>query len=124
MSARRESASAALDPLHIQSATKDSPSGVSARYIVLCAGEKPWISVDCVRVGRGGYLRHLWGTDMIHDEILIAAALEIRATLQTKLSDMSTPTIALSRAEAILATSMIGALVGLISDEKSNRCLN
>lgn len=61
---------------------------------------------------------------MIHDEILIAAALEIQATLQTKLSDMSTPTIALSRAEAILASSMIGALVGLISDEKSNRRLN
>jgi hypothetical protein len=61
---------------------------------------------------------------MIHDEILIAAALEIQTTLQTKLSDMSTPTIALSRAEAILATSMIGALVGLISNDKSNRRLN
>lgn len=61
---------------------------------------------------------------MIHDEILIAAALEIQATLETKLSDMSSKTIELSRAEAILATGMIRALVGLISDEKSPGRLN
>lgn len=61
---------------------------------------------------------------MIHDEILIATALEIRATLQAKLSDMSAETIKLSRAEAILALSMIGALVELISDDKPPELLN
>lgn len=62
--------------------------------------------------------------DMINDEILIGAAMEIQATLETKLSDMSTETIELSRAEAILATGMIRALVGLISDEESPSRLN
>jgi len=61
---------------------------------------------------------------MINDEILIATAMEIRATLQAKLSDMSTETIELSRAEAILATGMIGALVGLISDDETPERLN
>jgi len=61
---------------------------------------------------------------MINDEILIAAAMEIQATLESKLSDMSSETIALSRAEAILATGMIRALVGLISEPKTNRPLN
>jgi len=61
---------------------------------------------------------------MIHDEILIAAAMEIQATLEAKLSDMSTETIALSRAEAILATGMIRALVGLISNDETNRSVN
>jgi len=61
---------------------------------------------------------------MINDEIMIAAALEIQATLETKLSDMSTPTIELSRAQAILATGMIRALVGLISDDESRGRLN
>jgi len=61
---------------------------------------------------------------MINDEIMIAAALEIQATLEAKLSDMSTPTIELSRAHAILATGMIRALVGLISDDESRGRLN
>lgn len=61
---------------------------------------------------------------MINDEIMIAAALEIQATLETKLSDMSTPTIELSRAQAILATGMIRAPVGLISDDESRGRLN
>jgi len=61
---------------------------------------------------------------MINDEIMIAAALEIQAALETKLSDMSTPTIELSRAQAILATGMIRALVGLISDDESRGRLN
>ncbi|MEG8029168.1 hypothetical protein [Sphingomonas aerolata] len=61
---------------------------------------------------------------MINDEILIAAAMEIQATLEAKLNDMSSETIALSRAEAILATGMIRALVGLISDDETNRPLN
>jgi hypothetical protein len=61
---------------------------------------------------------------MINDEIMIAAALEIQATLETKLRDMSTPTIELSRAQAILATGMIRALVGLISDDESRGRLN
>lgn len=61
---------------------------------------------------------------MINDEIMIAAALEIQATLEAKLSDMSTPTIELSRAQAILATGMIRALVGLISDDESRGRLN
>jgi len=61
---------------------------------------------------------------MINDEIMIAAAMEIRATLQAKLNDMSTDTIELSRAEAILATGMIGALVGLISDDEPPELLN
>jgi len=71
-----------------------------------------------------GVFRHLSGADMINDEIMIAAALEIQATLETKLSDMSTPTIELSRAQAILATGMIRALVGLISDDESRGRLN
>ncbi len=61
---------------------------------------------------------------MINDEILIAAAMEIQATLETKLGDMSTETIELSRAQAILATGMIRALVGLISDDESRKKLN
>jgi len=61
---------------------------------------------------------------MINDEILIAAALEIQATLEMKLSDMSSKTIELSRAEAILATGMIRALVGLISNDESPSRLN
>lgn len=61
---------------------------------------------------------------MIHDEILIAAAIEMQATLKAKLNDMSTNTIELSRAEAILATSMIGALVGLISVDEGRSRLN
>jgi uncharacterized membrane-anchored protein len=61
---------------------------------------------------------------MIKDEILIATAMEIRATLQAKLGDMSTETIELSRAEAILAKGMIGALVGLISDDGIPERLN
>jgi len=61
---------------------------------------------------------------MIHDEILIAAAMETQATLEAKLSDMSAETIALSRAEAIVATGMIRALVGLISNDEINRPLN
>ena len=72
----------------------------------------------------GGYLRHQEEAEMIHDEILIAAAMEIQATLEAKLSDMSTETIALSRAEAILATGMIRALVGLISNDETNRSVN
>ncbi len=55
---------------------------------------------------------------MINDEILIAGAMGIQATLEAKLSDMSTDTIELSRAEAILVTGMIRALVGLISDDE------
>lgn len=62
--------------------------------------------------------------DMINDEILIAAAMEIQATLETKLGDMSTETIELSRAQAILATGMIRALVGLISDDEGRKQLN
>lgn len=61
---------------------------------------------------------------MIHEEILIAAAIEIQAPLKAKLGDMSTDAIELSRAEAILATSMIGALVGLISDDEKRSRLN
>ncbi|MDD1450839.1 hypothetical protein NHF48_007465 [Sphingomonas sp. H160509] len=61
---------------------------------------------------------------MIHDEILIAGAMGIQATLEDKLSDMSTDTIELSRAQAILVTGMIRALVGLISDDESHRPLN
>lgn len=61
---------------------------------------------------------------MINDEILIAKALEIQATLEAKLSDMSSETIVLSRAEAILATGMIRALVGLISDDEIPGRLN
>ncbi len=61
---------------------------------------------------------------MINDEIMFAAALEIQATLEAKLGDMSTPTIELSRAQAILATGMIRALVGLISDDESRGRLN
>lgn len=61
---------------------------------------------------------------MINDEILIAAAMEIQAMLEAKLGDMSTEVIELSRAQAILATGMIRALVGLISDEKSPGRLN
>ena len=61
---------------------------------------------------------------MINDELMIAAAMEIQATLETKLRDMSTPTIELSRAQAILATGMIRALVGLISDDESRGRLN
>jgi uncharacterized membrane-anchored protein len=61
---------------------------------------------------------------MINDEILISTAMELRATLQAKLGDMSTETIGLSRAEAILATGMIGALVGLISDDQTPERLN
>jgi len=61
---------------------------------------------------------------MIKDEILIGAALEIQATLEAKLRDMATETIELSRAEAILATGMIRALVGLISDNETPSRLN
>jgi uncharacterized membrane-anchored protein len=61
---------------------------------------------------------------MIHDEILIAGAMGIQATLEEKLSDMSTDTIELSRAQAILVTGMIRALVGLISDDESGRPFN
>jgi uncharacterized membrane-anchored protein len=61
---------------------------------------------------------------MIHEEILIAGAMGIQATLEEKLSDMSTDTIQLSRAQAILVTGMIRALVGLISDDESDRPLN
>jgi hypothetical protein len=61
---------------------------------------------------------------MINDEILIAAALEIQATLELKLSDMSTETVELSRAQALLATGMIRALVSLISDEERRGQLN
>lgn len=76
-------------------------------------------------VGCGGQvLRHHGEAAVINDEIMIAAAMEIRATLQAKLNDMSTDTIELSRAEAILATGMIGALVGLISDDEPPELLN
>jgi uncharacterized membrane-anchored protein len=61
---------------------------------------------------------------MINDEILIAAAMEIQATLEEKLGDMSAETIELSRPQAILATGMIRALVGLISDDQSRSRLN
>ena len=61
---------------------------------------------------------------MINDEILIAAAMEIQATLEEKLRDMSTETIELSRSQAILATGMIRALVGLIADDQSRSRLN
>jgi len=61
---------------------------------------------------------------MINDESLIAAAMEIQATLEEKLRDMSTETIELSRSQAILATGMIRALVGLISDDQSRSRLN
>ncbi len=61
---------------------------------------------------------------MINDEVLIGAAMEIQAALEVKLSDMSTDTIELSRAQAILATGMIRALIGLISDEKKPGRLN
>ena len=61
---------------------------------------------------------------MINDEILIAAAMEIQATLEEKLGDMSTETIELSRSQAILATGMIRALVGLISDDQRRCRLN
>lgn len=61
---------------------------------------------------------------MINDEILISAAMKIQATLEAKLSDMATETIELSRAEAILATGMIRALVGLISDDETPGRLN
>ncbi len=50
--------------------------------------------------------------------------MEIQATLETKLGDMSTETIELSRAQAILATGMIRALVGLISDDEGRKQLN
>lgn len=53
----------------------------------------------------------------IDDELLIGAAKEIQAALQEKLRDMSKDSIQLSRAQAILATGMIGALIGLISNE-------
>lgn len=61
---------------------------------------------------------------MINDEILIAAAMEIQATLEEKLDDMSTETIELSRSQANLAIGMIRALVGLISDDQSRGRLN
>lgn len=72
----------------------------------------------------GGVLRRKWESQMINDEILIGAAMEIQATLEAKLSDMATETIQLSRAEAILATGMIRALVGLISDDETPGRLN
>ena len=61
---------------------------------------------------------------MINDEVLVAAAIEIQAALEAKLRDMSTETIELSRAQAILATGMIRALVGLISDDETRSRLN
>ena len=61
---------------------------------------------------------------MVNDEILIGAALEMRAALEAKLSDMSSETIELSRAQAVLATGMIRALIGLISNDESPGRLN
>ncbi len=61
---------------------------------------------------------------MINDKILIGAAMGIQAALKAKLRDMSTETIELSRAEAILATGMIRALIGLISNDKTSSRLN
>lgn len=61
---------------------------------------------------------------MINDEILVAGAMGIQAILDEKLRDMSTDTIELSRAQAILVTGMIRALVGLISDDETPGRLN